>query len=101
MGKQSHGTTHYADTTVVCPSCGRKFIHPHHAGVAEDRGEFVGVQFTSKQDGRWGVLRVPIELIFWGDTHREAWDAEIAQRPGNREEALARMAARIRGAHAR
>src|SRR5215204_3217818 len=53
MGKQSHGTTHHADTTVVCPSCGRKFIHPHHAGVAEDWGEFVGVQFRSKQDGRW------------------------------------------------
>jgi hypothetical protein len=91
MGKQSHGTTHYADTTVECPSCGRKFIHPHHAGVAEDWGEWVGVQFKSKQDGRWGVLRVPIELIFWGDSRREAWDAEIAQRPRNREEALARM----------
>lgn len=95
MAKQSHGTKHHADTTVVCPSCSRKFIHPQHAGVAEDWGEFVSVQFKSKRTGRWGVLRVPIELVFWGDTHREAWDAEIAQRPRKHDEALSRMAARI------
>ena len=63
MAKQSHGTIHHADTTVVCPDCGRKFIHPHHAGVAEDWGEFISVQFKSKQTGRWGVLRVPVELV--------------------------------------
>jgi hypothetical protein len=63
--------------------------------VAEDWGEFIGVQFKSKQTGRWGVLRVPAEVVFWGDTHREAWDAEIAQRPRKREEAMAHMAARI------
>lgn len=95
MGKQSHGTIHHADTTVVCPGCGQKFTHPHHAAVAEDWGEFIGVQFKSKQSGRWGVLRVPIELVFWGDTRREAWDAEIAQRPRKHGEAMAQMAARI------
>ena len=63
MGKQSHGTKHHADTTVVCPSCGCKFTHPHHAGVAEDWAEFIGVQFKSKQTEQWGVLRVPIELF--------------------------------------
>jgi len=91
MAKQSHGTIHHADTTVVCPSCGRKFIHPHHAGVAEDWGEFIGVQFKSKQTGRWGVLRVPIELVFWGDTQREAWAAEIEQRPRTHGEAIAQL----------
>jgi hypothetical protein len=95
MAKQSHGTIHHADTTVVCPSCDRKFTHPHHAGVAEDWGEFIGVQFKSKQTGRWGVLRVPIELVFWGDTHREAWAAEEVQRPRKHGEALSQMAARI------
>jgi hypothetical protein len=94
VGKQSHGTIHHADTTVVCPSCGEKFTHPHHPGVAEGWGEFVGVQFKSKQTGRWGVIRVPKELVFWGETHREAWDAELAQRPTHKE-ALARMAERI------
>src|SRR4051812_30718392 len=95
MGKQSHGTIHHADTTVACPSCGRKFVHTHHAGVAEDWGEFIGVQFKSKQTGRWGVLRVPRELVFWGDTRRAAWDAELAQRPRKHSDAMAHMAARI------
>lgn len=95
MARQSHGTIHHADTTVVCPSCGRKFRHPHHAGVAEDWGEFIGVQFKSKQTGRWGVLRVPIELVFWGGTRQEAWAAEEAKRPRKRGEALAHLAARI------
>ena len=95
MAKQSHGTVHHADTRVDCPSCGRRFTHPHHAGVAEDWGEFVSVQFKSKQNGRWGVLRVPRELVFWGDTRREAWNAELAQRPSQDGEALERMAARI------
>ena len=95
MAKQSHGTIHHADTTVVCPSCSRKFTHPHHAGVAEDWGEFIGVQFKSKQTGRWGVLRVPIELVFWGDTRAQAWADEEAQRPRKHDEAMPQMAARI------
>jgi hypothetical protein len=99
MGKQSHGTIHHADTTVLCPDCGRKFTHPHHAGVAEDWGEFIGVQFKSKQTGRWGVQRVPIELVFWGETRRDAWDAELAQRPRGLSEAMAQMAARIAAQH--
>jgi len=79
----------------MCPGCGRKFTHPHHAGVAEDWAEFIGVQFKSKQTGRWGLLRVPIELVFWGDTRAEAWSAEEQQRPRSHGEAMARMAARI------
>jgi hypothetical protein len=76
---RSRGHRHHADTKVTCPDCGKTFVHPHHAGVAERAG-FLSVQFKSKQSGRWGVLRVPVERVFWGDTHREAWDAEIAQR---------------------
>lgn len=98
MAKQSHGTKHHADTTVVCPNCSQKFTHPHHAGVAEDWGKFISVQFKSKQTGRWGVLRVPIELVFWGDTHREAWAGEEAQRPRTHGEATSQMAARIAAA---
>lgn len=97
MGKQSHGTIHHVDSTVVCPDCSRKFIHPHHAGVAEDWGEFIGVQFKSKQDGRWGVLRVPVELVFWADKRSEAWAAEEAQRPRTKDEALRLIADLIRG----
>jgi hypothetical protein len=95
VGKQSHGTVHHADTSVECPGCGRKFIHPHHCGVAEDWGEFIGVQFKSKQTGLWGVIRVPRDLVFWGETHRAAWDAELAQRPRTVDDALVRIQARI------
>jgi hypothetical protein len=69
MGKQSHGTKHHADTTVMCPSCGRKFTHPHHAGVAEDWAEFIGVQFKSKQTERRRVLRNLRSDLQRGQTH--------------------------------
>jgi hypothetical protein len=67
----SHGTVHHADSTVVCPSCGRRFLHPHHTIVGEDRGEVISVGFKSKQNGRWGALQVPAEDVYWADTHRE------------------------------
>jgi hypothetical protein len=94
MGKQSHGTIHHADVTVECPSCGRRFRHPHHAGVAEDSGEFIVVQFKSKQNECWGVLRVPVELVFWAKKRDDAWAAEKSQR-SRHEDALGQMAARI------
>lgn len=94
MSKPSRGHMRHADTTVTCPDCGRRFTHPHHAGVSQ-QGEFLSVQFKSKQTGRWGVLRVPVELVFWADARREAWDAEMAQRPRTHNEAINQMAARI------
>jgi hypothetical protein len=70
----NHGTVHHADSTVVCPDCDRTFLHPHHTIIGEDVGKVINVSFKSKQDGRWGVLQVPVEEVCWGDTHREAWD---------------------------
>ena len=78
---KSRGYVHHADSTVICPDCGRRFITPTHAAVAESLSQgFVGISFKSKQPERqesgrpWGVIRVPATAITWGRTYREAWD---------------------------
>jgi hypothetical protein len=34
----------------------------------------IEVQFKSKQDERWGVLRIPVNDVCWGETRSEARD---------------------------
>ena len=55
---RSRGIRHHADVTVTCPRCSHRFQHPHHTAVTEFPGEVIEVQFKSKQDERWGVLRI-------------------------------------------
>ena len=77
----SRGYVQHAESTVTCPGCGRRFITPIHAAVAESLSQgFVGLSFKSKQPERqesgrlWGVIRVAATAITWGRTYREAWD---------------------------
>jgi hypothetical protein len=71
---RSRGIRHHADVRVTCPDCDRTFEHPHHTAVAELPGEVLSIQFKSKQDGRWGVLQIPVEEVCWGETRSEAYD---------------------------
>ncbi len=76
---QSRGLYHHADSTRECPDCGRRF--QTHTGVVQ-RGDRIGVSFQSKQDGRWGVLRVSESEVVWADTLGEAWAIKDAQDGG-------------------
>ena len=71
---RSRGIRHHADVTVTCPRCSHRFQHPHHTAVTEFPGEVIEVQFKSKQDERWGVLRIPVNDLCWGETRSEARD---------------------------
>ena len=74
---RSRGIRHHADVTVTCPGCSRRFQHPHHTAVTEFPGEVIEieVQFQSKQDGRWGAFRIPVNDVGWGETRSEAREA--------------------------
>ena len=72
MGKfKSRGHVHHASSTATCPDCGRRF--QTHTIVGEDPDGFLALGFKSKQTGRWGVVRVPLDQVVWAETKTEAW----------------------------
>ena len=62
---KSHGRVHHADSTAVCPDCGRRF--QTHTVVAERPDGRVAVSFKSKQTGRWGFIEASAESVTWTD----------------------------------
>ena len=61
MTFKSRGMIHHVDSTQECPSCGRRFVSPGHAVVAEESSGFITFGFKSKQTNLWGIARVPVE----------------------------------------
>jgi hypothetical protein len=69
----AHRWRHGGGGCEECPICGRRFVSPGHAVVAEESSGFITFGFKSKQTNLWGIARVPVEGFTWGPSHKEAW----------------------------
>jgi hypothetical protein len=76
---KSRGHVQHVDSTVTCPDCGRRF----RTGtvIAEHGDGSFTASFTSKQNGLWGALRIPAEMVKWNEDYAGAWKVKYPDDP--------------------